>query len=380
MKILMVAIPNHHFFQWVNQLENSGHDVFWFDVTDGGPKSNKIKWVTQIKGWKLKWNFPLRTKIKKGFPKLYSWIQKFNENNVSKAFQQTLISVKPDVVHCFEMQLSGLPILSSMNKNRLPFVYSSWGSDVFYFEQLGISKSELKQFYNRVNYLITDCKRDYQITISNGYKNEFLGVFPGNGGIAIDKSKIKPFSKRNTILVKGYDDGVGKALKVIEALTRVPNKLLKDKTIIIYSADNTVKEQIVKHKAFKDLNVVVYSRYHFIKNVELLEIMGESCIHIANSLSDGMPNALLEAMSMGVFPIQSNPGKVTEEVITHGENGYLINNPLDAKEIASHIKNAILNDTLRKSSQDFNVHFIKEKYNRVILKSKIEVLYKNILV
>jgi hypothetical protein len=28
-----------------------------------------------------------------------------------------------------------------------------------------------------------------------------------------------------------------------------------------------------------------------------------------------MPNALLEAMGMGAFPIQSNPGKVSEEVI-----------------------------------------------------------------
>ncbi|WP_052416358.1 hypothetical protein [Algibacter lectus] len=70
MKLLMVAIPNHHFFQWVNQLENAGHDVYWFDVTDGGPKSSKIEWVTQIKGWKLKWDFPLRSTIKKKVAKI----------------------------------------------------------------------------------------------------------------------------------------------------------------------------------------------------------------------------------------------------------------------------------------------------------------------
>jgi hypothetical protein len=42
---------------------------------------------------------------------------------------------------------------------------------------------------------------------------------------------------------------------------------------------------------------------------------GQSILHIGNSISDGMPNALLEAMGMGAFPIQSNPGKVSEEVI-----------------------------------------------------------------
>jgi hypothetical protein len=53
----------------------------------------------------------------------------------------------------------------------------------------------------------------------------------------------------------------------------------------------------------------------FISNSEVLEIMGQSVLHIGNSISDGMPNALLEAMGMGAFPIQSNPGKVSEEVI-----------------------------------------------------------------
>jgi hypothetical protein len=40
----------------------------------------------------------------------------------------------------------------------------------------------------------------------------------------------------------------------------------------------------------------------------------QSVLHIGNSISDGMPNALLEAMGMGAFSIQSNPGKVSEEV------------------------------------------------------------------
>ena len=161
----MVAIPNHHFFQWVNQLEQSGYEVYWFDVTDGGPKSSKIEWVTQIKGWKLKWDFPFRTTIKKRLPGLYKHIQKINKNSVLKTFQSTIDRIQPDIVHCFEMQLAGLPILPIMLDNTIPFIYSSWGSDVFYFEQLGVSKQALQQFYTRANYLITDCKRDYKLVL-----------------------------------------------------------------------------------------------------------------------------------------------------------------------------------------------------------------------
>ncbi|MFD1294262.1 glycosyltransferase family 4 protein [Lutibacter holmesii] len=375
MKLLMVAIPNHHFFQWVNQLKDSGYDVYWFDVTDGGPKSPKVDWVIQIKGWKLKWDFPFRSTIKSKFPKLYKIIQKSNENNIEKAFKNALNSIKPDIVHCFEMQLSGLPILPIMEQNTIPLIYSSWGSDVYYFKQLGVSKHQLDRFYKRVNYLITDCKRDYNLATKNGFKNQFLGVFPGNGGLTIDTTKIKLVTERNTILIKGYDDGVGKASIVLEALALVSKRLLLNKKIVIYSADDCIQQQIITSKILSKLQIKVYSRYHFIQNKKLLELMGTSSIYIANSISDGMPNALLEAMSMGAFPIQTNPGNVTEEVIEHNKNGFLIDAPLNVNEIVQHIENALNDDALRQQAQDFNTNFMQAHYNRATLQPSIDNLY-----
>ncbi len=336
MKILTVAIPNHHFFQWVNQLEHSGYEVFWFDVTDGGPPSPKIPWVTQIKGWKLHWDFPLRSSIKSKLPKLYNWIQKKNENDVRSAFAKAYQEIQPDIIHCFEMQLAGLPILDVIEQLDVPLIYSSWGSDLFDFKRLGVTQEEVSRFLQRANYLITDCKRDRTIAEANGFKGEFLGVFPGNGGLDLDNSHIKTVQKRNIILVKGYDDGVGKASVILEALKLLDTNGLNGYEIIVYSADACIEHQIEKSKTLSDLVSKVYPRNSFIKNTELLKLMGSSSIHIANSLSDGMPNALLEAMGMGAFPIQSNPGRVTEEVIQDGHNGLLINNPLDAKEIARH--------------------------------------------
>lgn len=376
----MVAIPNHHFFQWVNQLKDSGYEVFWFDITDGGAKSDKITWVTQIKGWKLRWDFPFRTTIKKNLPKLYAIIQKLNERPIKKVFYKVLNDVKPDIVHCFEMQLSGLPILSIMEVNTIPFMYSSWGSDVFYYDKLGVSKQELQRFYNRINYAITDCKRDYNLMISNGFKSNFLGVFPGNGGLTINQNNIQPVSKRNVILIKGYDDGVGKASVVIKALELLPKTFIKNYKIIVYSADYLVENQIKRSGFYVGLDIEVYSRHTFLQNETLLKIMGESCIHIANSISDGMPNVLLEAMGMGAFPIQSNPGYVSEEVVLHGQNGYLINNPLDEIEISNLIKEALKHENMRVEAQEYNVKFIDENYNRTILQSKIIKLYQSVLI
>ena len=379
MKILLVAIPNHHFFQWVNQLENSGFEVAWLDSTDGNGFSNKIKWVKQYNGWKLKSNYPLRSRIKKRLPKLYQFIQRFNERKLANVFEQILNEFQPDIVHCFEMQLAGFPILDVMEKqSKIPFIYSSWGSDLFYFKEMGVANKEIKRFLNRTNYLITDCKRDYEIAQQNGFQNDFLGVFPGNGGISIPVDAILPTENRDTILIKGYDDGVGKASLVLDAIERLPKNYFANYKIVIYSAEESIINQIKQSNFLSNLNYTIYPRTQFFPNAELLKIMGKSCIHIANSISDGMPNALLEAMGMGAFPIQSNPGKVTEEVIINGKNGFLIENPLDVNQISTLIREALDNQSVRKRAQDYNSDFINKNYNRLSLRPKIVKLYPDI--
>ena len=93
MKILMVSIPNHHFFQWVNQLKDSGYEVYWFDASDGGSLVERINWVTQIKGWKLKWDFPLRLTIKQYFPKIYGFCHLRRAHRNIKAEQNDHVSI-----------------------------------------------------------------------------------------------------------------------------------------------------------------------------------------------------------------------------------------------------------------------------------------------
>ncbi|MFT5669172.1 MAG: glycosyltransferase involved in cell wall biosynthesis, partial [Vicingaceae bacterium] len=311
---------------------------------------------------------------------LYKGIQKWKEINIADVFEDIIQEYQPDIVHSFEMRLTGLPILAVMQKHKdIPFIYSSWGSDIFYYSQLGIDKSQVSNFLERVNYLITDCQRDYKIALENGYNNTFLGVYPGNGGITIDATRIKDTQKRSTIMIKGYDDGVGMALKVIQALELVSISLIKNYSIVVYSADASIIHHLKSANYFSNLKVRVIIRGAFISNSELLEIMGRSILHIGNSISDGMPNALLEAMGMGAFPIQSNPGKVSEEVITHGVNGFLIENPLDSIEIANWIRKALINDELRANAQKYNLDFINKNYNRDHLKSEIVQLYKSIL-
>lgn len=379
MKILMISIPNHHFFQWVNQLQRAGFDVYWFDITDGGPEVERIKWVTQIKGWKLRWDFPFRDRIKRAFPSVYRILQQYNERSIQSVFEQKVQEIQPDIVHCFEMKLGGLPILDSMLKfKELPFVYSSWGSDIFYYKEIGIPTAKFKEFLARINYIITDCKRDFEIVKNNGFANESLGVFIGNGGLDIDTAQIKTVYDRNIILVKGYDDGIGKACEIIKALALVSLTILENYKIIVYSCDQIVADVIETSTLCTKQEVTIYKRGQFIANSDLLNFMGKSAIHIANSLSDGLPTSSVEAMGMGAFPIQSNPGRVSEEVITHGVNGFLIEDPFDTTEIARLITEGLTNLVLREAAQRYNVNYIDAHFNRTKLQLEIVGLYRGI--
>lgn len=379
MKILMVSMASQHFFKWVEQLENAGHEIYWFDVLDSKQKVERISWINQIVGWKLRWDYPGRFFFKSKFPKIHNFIKQFNDRSTARVFEQKLLEIQPDVVHSFEMQLSCLPILEIMEKkSSLPWMYSSWGSDMFYPEQIGISHFLMCKTLKRMDYLITDCFRDFEIAKEKGFNGKFLGVFPGNGGFEFKSELILPLSSRKTILIKGYNNKIGKGITIIKALTSEILLLIKDYEIVVFGADQEIKDYIKNNSRFVNSTIKVYLRSEFIENNKLMKIMGQSYIYIGNSLSDGLPNSLIEAMGMGAFPIQSNPGNATAELIDDEQNGLLIQDALNHKQIEELIKKAILNPVRLEKAFFLNISSVKEKYDRESNRFKIVELYKSI--
>ena len=378
MKILMVSMASQHFFSWAGQLEEAGHEIYWFDVLDSKKKVDRLSWINQVINWKLRWDYPGRFFLKNKFPAIYNFLKQFNERSTAKVFEKILLDIQPDLVHSFEMQLSCLPILKVMEKHSAyKWAFSSWGSDMFYSQQIGISYLLRHKTLARVDYLITDCLRDFVIAKENGFNNNFLGVFPGNGGVEFENELILPLSSRKIILLKGYNNEIGKGINIIKALTTEILLLLKDYQIIVFGADVKIKNYIKENNRFSNSSIKVYLRSEFIDNKVLLELMGKSYIYIGNSLSDGLPNSLIEAMGMGAFPIQSNPGNATEELI-NGKNGFLIEDALNVDEIEKLINTALLNSAIVEEAFFFNIANIKERYDRDKNRLKIINLYKSI--
>ncbi len=375
MKILFVSVFGYHFFNWVLQLKHSGHEVYWFDVNDANTYVKKIDFVHQTVKWKNKLEYPGRQRIKKKFPFLNAFIRKVNQRQFIDVFQKKFDEIQPDVVHSFEMYSSSVPILEIMRKHpKKKWIYTTWGTDLFFYQHEPKKLKGITEVFKRLDYMFSDCTRDCLIAKNLGFKGDYLGLFPGGGGYDFESSNswLNEFQNRKTILIKGYQNKFGRCIKVLEALKEMGDEI-ENYDVVVFGAPEEVFRFVELSGFGKMENFKIMGR---IGRGEVLKLMGQSQIYIGNSISDGMPNTLLEAIIMETFPIQSNPGGATAEIIEHGKNGYLIENPENSNEIAALIIKALQNPTLLKTAVEYNSKFIRPKLEREYVKERVLKKYE----
>jgi glycosyltransferase involved in cell wall biosynthesis len=111
-------------------------------------------------------------------------------------------------------------------------------------------------------------------------------------------------------------------------------------------------------KKIKRSNIHYYGE---VKEVSALnKILDEHTFIVAPSLSEGMPNVLLEGMSRGLIPIATNVGAVAE--LVDSTNGFIIE-PKDVDAVRKTIESALVlnqDEALQLSTQ--SIHTIKSKF------------------
>ncbi|WP_158211794.1 glycosyltransferase [Polaribacter tangerinus] len=136
-------------------------------------------------------------------------------------------------------------------------------------------------------------------------------------------------------------------------------------------------DKIQELKQKYQLNIQYSNRQNELSHEEILKKFGAAKLAVGNSISDGVPNTLLEAIILGAFPIQSNPGGASEDYIENGKNGILIENSEDENEIANHIKLALNSPELLINAYAINSKKAKKlAYEKV--QRKVLDIYKKI--
>jgi len=372
----MVSMFSSHFFNWTEQLKDSGHEIYWLDVFDSNTYVKKIDFSEQIIGWRYKCDFPGRYTIKNNFPLLNRFINILNERKLEEVFEEKLNKIKPDVVHSFVMYSACVPILEVMKKYRkISWIYSAWGNDLFYYQNVEKYRNDMIMVFPFLDYMFADCRRDLNLAVEFGFKGKVLGVYPGGGGYNLSDYSLflRKRQQRETILIKGYQHKFGRCNMILRAIAKDFQKL-KEFNIVIFGANKEVIDFVKDSQSLQQMeNLTVLEK---IDHTQVLKLMGRSYIYIGNSISDGMPNTLLEAIVMETFPIQSNPGGATAEIIKHGENGLLINDPEDIDEISSLIKKVLNNPKFVEKAIMLNNKKIKPKLERNFIKNQVLEKYK----
>lgn len=392
LRILYVAqAVSVHTSRWISQLDEQGWDLHVFDMLGSLPHP-ELRGITEY-SMLVPRRIPLsRREPSYGHPLFlrHGWDpfplsilgffvrRLFRER--ARRLARLIRTLQPDVIHSFELQTESYHLLdvADMLGGNLgaPWIVTTWGSDIFYFQQFPEHLNQIKRLLASCDYLIPDCRRDEALARAHGFKGTVPLILPGSGGYPVEKMRRYmtpgPVSGRRLIMLKGYQGWAGRALDALEAL-KLCADLLKDYEIAVYAASPAVVTNVGQIRSSHGLNIRIIPR---IPHREMLGLFGRARMAIGVNATDGVPNAMLEAMTMGAFPIQSDT-ESTAEWISHGVNGLLVE-PGNTAQLADAIRRAMVDDALLEMAADRNHRQLLEKLDTSIVRPQVIEMYTRI--
>ncbi len=212
-------------------------------------------------------------------------------------------------------------------------------------------------------FILTQILYSTQITVSQDFlkvKNINQKVIYIPNGIDIgrfDKIQIKK-SKDPTVIFVGRLHAQKNLLTLLSAIDSARKDIPDIKLLIV--GDGSQKSQLMlqikKMKLAKNVKMTGQ-----VQGDDLIKLYKSSHLFILPSIYEGQPLSLLEAWAAKLPVIVTKTGDC-QYLVKDGENGYLINNPLDPTQIAKAIKKALLNRDLSKLGQN-GYNLVKKNFS-----------------
>jgi glycosyltransferase involved in cell wall biosynthesis len=147
---------------------------------------------------------------------------------------------------------------------------------------------------------------------------------------------------------------------------------LSEYEIYVYSTERSPAVRIQAELLRKKYGL----RIHLLpkmKNDELMEYFRKSRIYIGMSISDGLSTSMVEAMSNGTFPIQSE-NSAASEFIEDGTTGIILD-PWDIDGIKNAIHRSLNDDLLVDKAAIMNAETINLQYSLELGRRRVVNLY-----
>jgi hypothetical protein len=403
MRILFVAMVNSvHTARWINLFVDQGWDIHLFPSVEVNLIHPTLKNITihdfcyfpqgpffhrpetdnnvHLVGG-IKWHLPRGSGLVNRLLHLIKKVVlKSSLSDRSKRLSRVIRLVKPDIIHSLETQQAGYLLFAARQRNTENFpcwIHTPWGSDIYLFGRLTEHRDKIRAVLSVCDYYQSESERDIELAKKFGFKGKIVPIMPGNGGYNI--SRIFTFrqpgltSERRLILLKGYQGWAGRALCGLCAI-RLAAPFLTGYRVGVYLANDDVKMAVELTALDTGLTIDIIPHC---SHDEMLKWHGQARISLGVSISDGVPNSMLEAMAMGSFPIQSE-NSCADEWIVNGENGLIVP-PENPDEIAAAIRQAIVDDALVDRAAVINSNLIQERANADKIKFQAISMYQEIV-
>jgi hypothetical protein len=293
------------------------------------------------------------------FPKI------FRRNLRAQYLSKISTKKKYDFVHALEIQGAGYLCDDAITKKDFKFILTNWGSDIFYFQHLPEHLPRIKSALAKADLYSAECQRDYKLAINLGFTGEQLPCIPNSGGLVTGETLSIgiPTSTRKNIVVKTYGGTFGRGGLAIEAVGKVL-ETHSDLTAYFYSVTEDLFNQVLELKSKFGVRVNFSTIKKPISHGQLEDIFANSRIYIGCSISDGISTSFLEALTTGVYPIQTNTS-CAGEWIDKGAVASLID--LDIDQLDKALNLAITDDKVVDLAAKTNL----EVANKLLTSAKV---------
>jgi glycosyltransferase involved in cell wall biosynthesis len=358
-----------HTARWLENFKDQGIDFYLFPSTPNRRVHSQIKNLISNDQSQTS-SFRLSPVAKWAAIPMWGADMVFGNRIRGYLVARTARKVKATHIHAMELNHAGkisTKALKHLGDPRPKVISTVWGSDIYWFGRFAKHQGYLTEILKGTDLLISECARDFELAKDLGFDGKFAkseSLF-GFSDSQIEKERV-PASKRNLILIKGYESFVGRASIAIKA-AQILSKDLDKYEIHVYSTTWKTRRIIRKYNSTADRKIF-YFKKNTLTSCQMLELFERARVHIGISLSDGVPASMLESMVTGAFPIQTNTA-CCDGWIVNQKSGLLVSPDLD--EVVSALAKSINDDQLVDSAMVINHQTAIEKLSKSYVSERI---------
>ncbi|WP_128560602.1 glycosyltransferase [Methylobacterium crusticola] len=271
---------------------------------------------------------------------------------------------RPDLVHTLEIQRAGyltLEVKRRLGAAMPPWLLSNWGSDLYLYERLPEHRAVLIAVMRSIDGYLAECRRDVALARGLGLLGHAFEPIHATGGVDFGRmpqlGALAAPSRREAILVKGYHGWAGRGLHILSALHLAAPALRRFRIRILVGGPAVARMA----QALADQDGLDVAVLPHLPNDEVLRRVAEARMVVGLGISDGVSAMLLEAMSLGAFPIQGTTSGAGEWV-RDGVDGLLVC-PHDVRGLADALARAAGDDALVDAAAPRNRQVVEARWS-----------------